>query len=168
MVTRWMVPSAAALTASRPSRAPVGTTIRAPVSLARSTRSIRGSSAPTLVGMKIPPLFDGGQGDLFEDGGRRAFEHEVGAGREVHQRNDGRGRAETRLPRPGARLVPRRDRSERQAFDARVDGGGDLPADRAETAYAYPERHASAAFPALAAGASLAHRPARLNEGAHA
>ena len=99
-----------------------------------------------------PRPLDGGQGDLFENGGRRAFEHQVGAGREVRQRNDRRGRAELRLPRLCASRVPRRYGGERQAFDAGVDGGGYLPADRAEAAYAYPERHAAAAFPCLPRG----------------
>ena len=44
--TEWMVPSAAAATASRPSSAPVGTMMRPPLALARSIRSGRGSSAP--------------------------------------------------------------------------------------------------------------------------
>src|SRR4051812_24848417 len=44
--TEWMVPSAAAATASRPSSAPVGTRMRPPLALARSIRSGRGSSAP--------------------------------------------------------------------------------------------------------------------------
>ncbi len=48
-------PSAAARTASRPSNAPVGTMIRAPVSFARFTRCILGSNAPTEAGMKIRP-----------------------------------------------------------------------------------------------------------------
>ena len=44
--TEWIVPSAAAATASRPSSAPVGTMMRPPCALASSIRSGRGSSAP--------------------------------------------------------------------------------------------------------------------------
>ena len=152
MVTRWMVPSAAALTASRPSRAPVGTTILAPVSFARSTRCMRGSSAPTLVGMKIRPRSMAGRAISSKTAAVRAFQHQVGAGRQLAQGNDRRGRAKLRLPRLGPHRVPGRDGGERQAVDAGVDGGGDLSADRAETAYAHPERHAVAAFLCLPHG----------------
>ena len=55
MVTLSTLPSAAARTASSPSSAPVGTTMRAPVSCARRTRCMRGSSAPTEAGTKMRP-----------------------------------------------------------------------------------------------------------------
>src|SRR5579864_8408837 len=55
MVTEWMVPSAAARTASRPSRAPVGTRMRAPVAFARSTKSQFSRSWPTESGMNSLP-----------------------------------------------------------------------------------------------------------------
>ena len=53
-----MSPSAAARTASRPISAPVGTRMRAPVSLARSTSSQFSSNCPTLSGMKTLPGLD--------------------------------------------------------------------------------------------------------------
>ena len=53
MLTDVMLPSAAALTASRPINAPVGTKMRAPVVRARSIRSPSSSSAPTESGTKI-------------------------------------------------------------------------------------------------------------------
>src|SRR5580704_13686766 len=55
MVTEWMMPSAAARTASSPIRPPVGTRMRAPVSFARATRSQLSRSWPTLSGMNSLP-----------------------------------------------------------------------------------------------------------------
>src|SRR6202795_4869183 len=55
MVTEWIVPSAAARTASSPISPPVGTRIRAPVSFARATRSQLSRSWPTLSGMNSLP-----------------------------------------------------------------------------------------------------------------
>ncbi len=56
ILTEWMVPSAAARTASRPISAPVGTRIRAFFWRARSTRSSFSSNCATESGMKIRPL----------------------------------------------------------------------------------------------------------------
>src|SRR5579864_1463574 len=55
MVTERIVPSAAARTASRPIRPPVGTRMRAPAAFARATRSQLSSSWPTLSGMNSLP-----------------------------------------------------------------------------------------------------------------
>ena len=60
MVTLSIRPSAAARTASRPSRAPVGTTMRAPVLPASSKRCMRGNRAPTEAGMKMRPASKAG------------------------------------------------------------------------------------------------------------
>ena len=54
-VTLWIGPSAAARTASRPSSAPVGTMMRAPVAWASLTRCMRGSRAPTEAGIRMRP-----------------------------------------------------------------------------------------------------------------
>ena len=132
IVTLSIGPSAAARTASRPSNAPVGTTIRAPVLRASLARCIRGSKAPTEAGTKIFPGFQGRQRDPFEDRRRGGLHHDVGL-RQFRNIDDLRRRLKTRQIGAGFDHIAAGDRNEPQTVNASIEGTGQWQSDSTQT-----------------------------------
>ena len=132
MVTLSTLPSAAARTASSPSSAPVGTTMRAPVSRARATRCIRGSSAPTLLGTKMRPRAIAASAICSKTAAGAASTTISACSASSASDDQPRRRAEAGDGAPRLLLVARRDRDEAQPLDARIQRAREMRADRAE------------------------------------
>ena len=114
MRTEWIMPSAAAVTASSPSSAPVGTTIWPPLRL-REIDQVPLLAAARRQDSTITCFagFDIGLADALEQRGRRAFDGEVGGGCQLLERQTG-GQAIARLragPRPWRDRRPQRPAS---------------------------------------------------------
>src|SRR6516164_6704119 len=120
MVTEWIVPSAAARTASRPRSAPVGARTRAPACLARSTRSQFANNCPTLSGMNIfaSSITDSATG------------RNRGLGRD-----NGNALADARQIAPRLVAVAHRNGGKNQSGNAAVQPPRHAKADRAQSSY---------------------------------
>ena len=109
MVTLRISPSAAALTASSPSSAPVGTTMRAPASRAPLDEIDMVEQRAGAQGHEDAPAGDRRLGDGAELPRRQAFDDDVGATSELSQRHDRDGDAGRGKPRLRPRGIARGD-----------------------------------------------------------
>ena len=141
MVTLSTRPSAAARTASRPSSAPVGTTMRAPVSCARRTRCMRGSSAPTEAGTNTRPASIAGPA-ICSNTAAGAASTTISASAS-RQRHHARRRAEIAQVRRRLGPIARRHGDEPQPIHAGVQRARQLQPDGPEPADRDRLRHVS-------------------------
>ena len=134
MRTEFIFPSAAAVTASKPSSAPLGTMICAPCRRASSMRSLALQKRPDADDNEPPTGTQSGLGHFPQRIGGRGVDDDVGERGKILQRHD-RHRVSERthsLFRFGG--VTRRDGGKPQARNSAVEGLRDPPADGAEAA----------------------------------
>ena len=140
MCTRAISPTAAAATASRPSKAPVGTWMRPPCRRASSTRSKLSSKAPQLKIMTTRPWLSAGSASSRKTA---AGAHSTTMSASSHSRANGTTRGGTREighRRRRPHRVARRHRRQRQPFDPAIESPRDRRADRSKPANCHPCR----------------------------